>query len=209
MRLKLAIKLVAILMLFGAHFPVGALESSVVFYLDQHYHPVVRLDRIQSAPEGVHAILALYALANGAGCEGKNQQGLVNCALTRRLGLGTNCSPQHIDLVRAWFEITPNLTSRWSERWNKQPQQVDALETLCYRQPDTGSWQNIWEIIRVSTSNGIIAVEAVQAWGSQNGHGRVRYRNSYKISGHRVEEISAEVIELESSSKSIFESETR
>lgn len=210
MRLKLATKLVAILMLFSAHFPAGALETSVVFYLDQHHRPVVRLDRIQSAvPEGVHAILALYALENGAGCKGKNQQGLVHCALTTSLGLGANCSPEHIDLVRAWFETTPNLTSRWSERWDKQTQQVDALETLCYRQPDTASWHNIWEVIQVSASSEIIGVEAVQAWGSQNGHGRVRYKNSYKISGHRVKEISAEVTELKRSSKSIFESETR
>lgn len=133
--------------------PAYASDKSVVFYLDKHYNPVVRLDRLPKPSEGVKAILALYALENGAGCKGKDEQGLVKCALTRELGLGSNCSDDHIRFVRTWFKVTPNLTSRWNSKQDKDSQKAGSLEGLCYGQPDTASWHNIWEIIKISTSN--------------------------------------------------------
>lgn len=205
----IAIRTLVTLVLLFACGASSAKEGLVVFYLDEHYQPTVRLDRIQPHSEGVKAILALYALENGAGCEGKNERELVNCALTKELGLGANCSADHIALVRTWFDITPNLTSRWNERWNKETRKAGSLEALCYSQPDTASWHNIWEIIRISTEGEVVTVEAVQAWGSQFGHGRVRYKHSYQVLQGRVKEVSAEVTELQRSSKSIFESEAK
>jgi hypothetical protein len=180
-----------------------ASESAVVFYLDNHRH-VVRLDRLPGVSESIKALLALYALENGAGCEGKDENNRVKCALTRELGLGVNCSEAHIRLVRSWFEITPNLTSRWHERWNAKAKEPGSLENLCYGQPDSASWYNVWNVIKLKSSGEIVEVEAILAWGSQYGHGRVRYRTSYRIGSHSISEISSQVTELSRSSESAF-----
>lgn len=177
--------------------------GKVVFYLDRG-GPVVRLDRVPQS-EGVRAILALYALENGAGCEGKNEQGLVKCALTKELGLGANCSEEHIRFVRTWFPKTANLTWRWNERWNGDARNPGALETLCYGQPDTASWQNIWEIIRVDVSSDVVTVDAIVSGGSQHGRTRARYVTSYRIGQHEITELTSNTKVLESSQKSIFE----
>lgn len=177
--------------------------GKVVFYLDRG-GPVVRLDRVPQS-EGVRAILALYALENGAGCEGKNEQGLVKCALTNELGLGANCSEEHIRFVRKWFTKTANLTSRWHEKWDGDARKPGALEALCYGQPDTASWQNIWEIIRMDVSADVVTVDAIFFGGSQHGRTRTRYITSYRIGQHEVTELTSNTKVLESSQKSIFE----
>lgn len=187
--------------------PANASDKTVIFYLDKHSNPVVRLDRLPKASEGVKAILALYALENGAGCEGKDEKGLVKCALTRELGLGSNCSDDHIRFVRSWFKVTPNLTSRFNNEQDKDSQKAGSLEGLCYGQPDSASWHNIWKTIKISTSKGTVTVEAIQIWGSQFGHGRVRYKNTYRIDSHTVTEVSSHISELERSSDSIFGNE--
>jgi hypothetical protein len=179
-------------------------HGKVVFSLDQHAVPVVRLDRVPRS-EGLRAILALYALENGAGCEGKNGQDLVRCALTGALGLGANCSEAHVRLVRTWFTRTTNLTSRWSEQRDADAKQAGSLENLCYRQPDTASWQNIWEIIRVDVASDVVTVDAIFFGGSQHGRTRARYITSYRIGRHQVTELRSERRVIERSSKSIFE----
>jgi hypothetical protein len=184
--------------------PLHAADGKVVFYLDKQYRPVVRLDRIQNLSDGVKAVLAIYALENGAGCEGKNEQGLVRCALTSALGLGGNCSEEHIRFVRSWFSKAPNLTTRWSAG-NEDAQKAGTLERLCYGQPDTASWQNIWEIIRVSEVPNGVVVDAIFFGGSQHGRTRTRYNNTYRIEGHSVTEIASKATTLERSFKSIFE----
>ncbi len=185
--------------------PVHSQENEVVFYLNEHYRPVVRLDRIRNASEGVRAILALYALENGAGCEGQNGQGQLICALTSKLGLGANCSDEHIRLVRSWFKRVPNLTSRWIESRNADSSVPGALEGLCYSAPDTGSWQNIWEILRVRMSADTVIVEGVFFGGSQYGRSRVRYITTYRVEPHSISEEQTQVTVLERSSKGIFE----
>lgn len=201
---KIGVYLFAVFALFWQFQPAYALDDTVLFYLDESYAPVVRLDRLPQTSEAMKAILALYALENGAGCEGKNEQGLVKCALTRELGLGANCSDDHIRFVRSWFKVIPNLTSRWTQRWNADSQQVGSLEDLCYDQPDSASWHNIWEIIRVSSSNGNVTVDAIQNWGSQYGHGRIHYINTYVIERHTISEVSSVITKLDESSESIF-----
>lgn len=184
--------------------PVHAADAIVVFYLDKDYRPVTRLDRIPDLSPGHRALLALYALENGAGCEGKDEGNRVKCDLTQKLGLGANCSDAHIALVRSWFETTPKLTSRWSERWNAKTKSSGTLESLCYGQPDTASWHNVWEIIKIKLAGEFAEVEAILSWGSQYGHGRVRYRNSYRIGEDMILETSSEITELSRSSQGIF-----
>jgi hypothetical protein len=186
-----------------------AAERVVVFYLNEHHRPVTRLDRLPELTPGLKALLALYALENGAGCEGKDESDRVRCDMTEKLGLGSNCSDAHIQLVRTWFDSTPNLTSRWSARWNTKTRTPGTLENLCYGQPDTASWHNIWEIIKVKSTGDAVEVEAILSWGSQHGHGRVRYINSYRIGSQTIAETASQVTELSRSKEGIFGGGTR
>lgn len=111
--------------------------------------------------------------------------------------------------MRCWFEITPNLTPRWSERWNAKAKEPGSLENLCYGRPDTASWQNIWEIIRVKISGEAVDVDAILNWGSQYGHGRIRHTKSYRLAQHSIAEISSQITELNRSSESAFGVERR
>ncbi len=182
--------------------PATAAEPAV-FFLDANSQPVVRLDRLPAELGAVRSLLALYSLENGAGCEGKDESGLVRCKLTAALGLGVNCSTDHINLVRQSFDSIPKLSPRWNER-DASTDSPGALENLCYRQPDTASWQNVWEIIRVGTYGEIVKVDAILAWGSQYGHGRIRYEHTYKLAQGRVQVLSGKEIELSRSSKGAF-----
>jgi len=60
-----------------------AANKATIFYLDEHYNPVVRLDRLGPMTDALRAILAMYTLQSGAGCVGHigKKDGL-NCALT-------------------------------------------------------------------------------------------------------------------------------
>lgn len=180
----------------------GSVDDTAVFYLDGS-NPVVRLDRLPNAFEGVKAILAAYALENGAGCDYRIAQGL-RCALTRELGLGANCSDAHIGFVRSWFKVMPKLTSRLVHGLDDDSQKPGSLENLCYGKSDMAGVQNLWEIIRVSVSKETVAVDAILHWGSRWGHGRVRYRNTYRIEQHTVTEVSSRITDLEYSQESIF-----
>ena len=183
--------------------PAAASPEQVVFLYDKSWRPVVRLDRLPSG-SGVRAILALYALQNGAGCQGKEPDDLVDCALTRALGLGANCSSEHLSLVRSWFTTTPKLSPRWRSR-DAPTQEPGTLEGLCYRQPDTASWQNIWELIRLRPEGNLVHVNAVLFWGSQYGRGRVLYEHTFRVDGHRIITVTAKVSELSRSDKGIFD----
>lgn len=182
----------------------GSVDETAVFYHDEYGRPVVRLDRLPNCSDGLKAILALYALENGAGCDVYIGQGLARCALTRALGLGANCSEEHIRFVRSWFKFIPKLTSRLIRGLNDDSQKAGSLEDLCYARPDTASSQNIWEIIRVSMAEETVTVDAILCWGSQYGHGRIHYRNIYTIKQHTVTEVSSRTTELERSEESIF-----
>jgi hypothetical protein len=157
-----------------------------VFYLDKNYLPVVRIDRLAPIPESTRAVLALYALQNGAGCEGRNGAGL-QCSLTSALGFPAQCSAEHVAFVRKWFPgPIPALNTRGSPKELESPQVPGTLEALCYGQPDTASWQNIWEVIRVSSAGDVVTVQAVGSWSSQNGSGKFSYTTSFRVSAGSV-----------------------
>ena len=177
-----------------------ATDNVVVFYLDKNYRPVVRLDRLPKISESLKAILALYALQNGGGCGGRGEGGL-RCELTNALGLSAQCSAEHLKVIRKWFTVIPPLSSRWIAKWNEDPQRPGSLEDLCYAQPDTATWQNNWEIIRVSTSGDTVTVNAIMYWASPNGSGRVRYKTVYQHERNIIKIISNQKTSLGESSK--------
>src|SRR5579859_6685684 len=83
----------------SAQTQMNDMRGVVVFYLDDQFRPVARLDRLGPMSEGFKAILAMYALQVGAGCKNDYQ-----CVLTQDLGLGNQCSDQQVNLVRSWFK---------------------------------------------------------------------------------------------------------
>jgi hypothetical protein len=166
-------------------------DNGRVFFLSDEYQPAIRLDRLPNQSEQLKAILAMYSLQNGAGCEGRDSNGGLRCSLTSALGLGTNCSPEHVQLVRKWFAQTPKLSSRWHPDWNRDARKEGALENLCYRQPDTASWQNVWTEIQMKATGRRVVVSAILHWASTNGSGSVRYQSEYEITDSQVKVVSS------------------
>jgi hypothetical protein len=147
----------------------------------------------------------MYALQNGAGCQSRNESGLVVCALPSALGLGENCSQQHLDLIRQWFTKTPNLTSRWIKSRDADTRNPGSLEDLCYKQSEDANWQNMWEIIRVDVRSNVVTVDAIFFGGSWHGRTRARYTATYQVGPLEVVELRSNIHVLERSSKSIFD----
>jgi hypothetical protein len=88
--------------------PVAADDASTVFLLDQKYEPIVRLEKLAPLSEAMRALLAMYALENGSGCESETvrDKGL-HCELTAALGIGPQCSQAQVRLVRASRDDSP------------------------------------------------------------------------------------------------------
>ncbi len=116
-----------------------AADYSTIFYLDEHQRPVTRLDRLPDLNEGLRAILAMYTIQAGGGCEGYDSVGF-KCVLTRRLNLGAQCSAEHQALVLSWFkQELPQVADYPPERLSEARRRND-LESVCYNQPSTATF---------------------------------------------------------------------
>jgi len=180
-----------------------AAEPVTVFLLDSKYEPVVRLEKL-SPPltEGLRAILAMYALQDGGGCEGEtdpNEKGL-HCALTTALGVGPQCSEAQLRLVRAWFKSLPKMSGLAADHY-LNIQRPDSLETICYAAPYTASFQQIWDRIRVTQDGGEVVVDAVGSWLARDESGHFHYRSKYKIEDHSITTLSHEEVPWKGQSK--------
>ena len=162
-----------------------------VYYLDKNYYPVARLDRLAPLSEGMRAILALYALNNGAGCDHVSEVGL-QCTLTAALGFKAQCSEEHISLVRRWFPgPLPRFNTYALPEELANPRTKGALERLCYRQPNTASWQRLWEVIRIGRDNDTVTVQAAGVWVAPDGNsGKFSYMTRFRIGSRSVDLIS-------------------
>jgi hypothetical protein len=184
--------LTAATLALSSSIPVSyAKEPVVVFYLDSQYRPVAKLERLGKISEGTKAVLAMYALQVGGGCEGHDDQGL-KCELTRALGLGAQCSSQHLNLVRAWFkEALPRMTGHHESTFQNVVKSGE-LGSICYSQPDTATRQHVWETIRVSTEDNLVSVDAIsRSIASADGpFGTNRYSTTYRIDENVVTVVS-------------------
>lgn len=162
-------------------------RAVVVFYLDQRYNPVARVDRLKPMSEGMRAILAMYALQNGAGC-GALEGDQLKCALTDSLGLGNQCSEEHIHLVSAWFKNgMPDMNGTGDGAFQKALKDGN-LGSLCNHTPDTSGMQMTWEIIRVRQDADHVHVEAIRD-STANSDGpeyRVKYLTEYLINANDI-----------------------
>ena len=174
----------------------SAQQQTIVFYLDKNYHPIVDLEGLQPLTEGMKAILAMYALQVGGGCQGSDKSGL-RCVLTTELGLGAQCSPEHLILVNSWFTRNmPNMT------WYSTPSIKSSIESrdlqsICYHTPEGAREQQTWEIIRVKRNNNLVYIDAIGARTVSASDGPIvhkRYKSVYRIGHHDVSIVSHEEV---------------
>lgn len=163
-------------------------RGAVVFYLDAQYHPVARLDRLGPISEGLKAILAMYALQVGAGCETDEQ-----CVLNQGLGLGTQCSEQQINLVNSWFKTEIVILDDGTEGAFQRLLKSGDFGPICSRTPSRISpGQNMWEIIRVKNGDNLVFVDAtscsvVTVDGPCR---RTRFQTEYRINSNSITIVS-------------------
>lgn len=163
--------------------------SDVIFYLDgKSYMPVVKLERLGPMSEGMRAILAMYALQNGAGCAGGNEN--ISCLLTDSLNISGQCSKEHISLIRTWFKNSIPQMSNYADSVYENIQNPDGLENICYRMPDTATFQHKWDIIRVSQKGDTVKVDAHGTFLEREETGSYRYVTEYNIKKNSVIAIS-------------------
>lgn len=172
----------AVAPVFAGHQNIDDNKDVVVFYLDSQYQPIVKLELLGKMSEGMKAVLAMYAFQVGGGCAGHDEHGL-KCELTKSLGLGAQCSGQHLGLVRSWFTKGIPPISGYPEHSIQQALKSGDLKSICYSAPYTATRQVIWEFIRVKKENNRVFVDAISHWtASADGPGgRYQYQSEYRI----------------------------
>lgn len=183
--------IISALFVFLISTSISFAQEQAVFSLDKNYSPVVNLERLQPVAEGIKAILAMYALQAGGGCQGHDESGL-RCILTTELGLGAQCSSQHLNLVHTWFKKGIPRMSGYHPNAFKGALKSEDLHNICYNAPEGATYQNIWEIIRVRQKDNLVFINAISDWtaGADGPSGRTRYESVYRIGPHDVSVVS-------------------
>lgn len=171
---------VALAMLFSIPVVYGAGESEV-FYFDSQNRPNAKIEGLGQQNEAVKAILAMYAIQRGGGCEGRDEAGL-KCELTKSLGLGVQCSEKHIELVKSWFKKELPLMSVYPAQAIQRALITGDLESICYQQPYTATRQEIWTTIRAKMKDDLVFVDATSfSMSSADGpYWKNRYSTTYR-----------------------------
>ena len=182
----------------------SAAEPVTVFLLDIHHTAVVRLEKLTPPiSESVRAILAMYALQDGGGCEGENdpkEKGL-HCILTTALGVGPQCSVAQLQLVRAWFKASIPKMSGSDPDLYENIQRPGALEEICYNSPDSASIQETWARIRVTQDGAQVLIDAVGNYLDRDEGGHFHYKTTYKVEDHSITTLSHEEVPWKGESK--------
>jgi uncharacterized protein len=158
--------------------------KATIFYLDDNWRPVVKIDRLGPLSDGMRAILAMYALQNGAGCAGGNEN--IRCSLTDSLNVGAQCSKEHVNLIRTWFRQSIPKLGGYGDDVYKNIQTPGGLEAGCYKKPDGATFQSIWDIIRVTQNGNHVIVDAHGTWLAREKTGSFRYLTEYRINKDSV-----------------------
>jgi hypothetical protein len=170
--------------------PVAADDAVTVFLLDEKYEPVVRLEKLAPLSDAMRALLAMYALENGGGCESETEQDKgLHCELTAALGIGPQCSQAQVHLVRAWFNTIPAMGVHDPAQYAKV-QAPGALEDVCYASSNTDDFQRQWDRIRVKRDGAEVSVDAVGSWHVRDQTGQFHYRTTYRIDAHTITTLS-------------------
>lgn len=145
----------------------------------------------------MRAILAFYAMRANGGCppgewtaDGKTYE--MRCPLTTALGLGFQCSPAQLALVKTWFKdgIPPlELDRAEAARIVK----TGDFDSACNATPDSATHQIIWSTIRVLPGKaGRVTIEGSGAWtsGPEGDSGTFHNVATYRILVDRVVVVS-------------------
>jgi hypothetical protein len=178
---------VLLIVVFIATQSFGA-SKVTIFYLDKDYQAVVKLERLSPMSDAMRAILAMYALQNGAGCWGGNEN--LRCVLTDSLNIGGQCSKEHIKIIRTWFKKSIPKMSGYPDDIYKNIQTPGNLEDICYKMPDSSTFQNTWDIIRVTQNGNNVIVDAHGHWLEREESGSFRYITEYRINKDSVVVVS-------------------
>jgi hypothetical protein len=189
--------LVAVLLL-QASLPAFAAKWQTVFVVDANGNPSVASEVIRGLPTQGRAILALYAMELGAGCTQPNHDGLP-CALTMALGIGPQCSPAHLQLVRTWFRGTriPNMGG-YADKLYADGGAEGALEKICDRTPYTATRQRVWDKIKIKLEGNTLSVDAFGGWLVADQSGKFRYKTTYTFTDTSVSILSHAEVPTES-----------
>jgi hypothetical protein len=192
---------IGVMLLVGL--PVGAVQAradsvATVFSLDEAGRPLTRLDPLEPMSDGLRAILAMYTFEAGAGCDTYDKAGL-QCALTRALGLGPQCSPSHLNLVASWFRKDMPGFGWLTDTELKNAKQTNELSARCYNQPAGATFQSIWEHVGVQVRGARVTVDSTVISGraADGPLIRRRYACVYEIRGREIAIISSKVTSTE------------
>jgi uncharacterized protein len=161
--------------------------SSYVTVYSWNRDPMVNLAAFQPLSEPFKAILAMYAAQAGGDCTNEP----LECTLTSSLGLGPQCSDAQINLVRKWFrEGMPPMAEYQGPPYILD--EPEALEGICYRQPQTATVQQVWDTIRIGIRGDLVFVEATFSWthGADGPSGHTGYSTVYGIANDRIITVS-------------------
>ena len=157
---------------------------ALVFSADPALEPKARvhLARVLAKHPDVQAILAMYALQLGAGCEGRDPRGALQCSLVQDLGLGAQCSAAHVEAVRSTFAHGLPPMGGLASFHYRAPLHTDQLKSMCYSSPDTATFQRIWTTLRVRAAGSRVVVSAEGAWAARDASGTFTYRTVFSTS---------------------------
>jgi len=154
----------------------------------------VDLAPLQPMSEGLRAILAFYALRANGGCPPGTWSDdfktySMQCPLPTALGLGDQCSPRHLALVKSWFkDAVPPL--RLSKKTAAEVVKTGKFASICNATPDGATHQTIWSSIRVRRDgDSLVTVSADGAWTNGPGadDGFFQTVATYRIHADRIE----------------------
>ncbi len=170
----------------------GPTVGKAVFLYEEPGRAAVHPERVGPMNDGLRAILAMYALQNGAGCVGGKHN--LECLLTEELDLDAQCSERHLALVRSWFKRDIPKMSGAGEYRYQDVLKPGSLEILCYRQPDSASFQRMWDMIRVDREGDKLVVYAHGIWVVRESSGGFAYETRYQITDNSIEVLGHEEI---------------
>ena len=170
---------------------IGKNPKVTIFYYDEDYRPVVKLEKLGPISDGLRAILAMYALQNGAGCSGGHEN--ISCSFTNALSVGRQCSKEHIDLVLTWFgKSIPKMSGYGDWIYTR-----GDFKSICYDTPDSATFQRVWDTIRVRLSGNHVIIDAHGSWLARDKSGSFRYITEYRINKSTVTVISHKEVPVE------------
>ncbi len=168
----------------------------------------INLAALKPLSPQLRAILAYTAMRAGTGCPNFRAEndhtaddGQLHCDLTDALGLGYQCSPTHIGIVKQMFG--KNLSALFhNDEAFKYAIEKNDLKWVCNATGDSASAQVNWRFLRLRTQGDRVMVDGVLVSINRNNQvgiyaNRWKEYYEYKTFPDRVEVLKRIVTEFE------------